>query len=161
VLVMLLVSLLIGVLGLVSAQYIDTKSGQLQFLIDLVPKWADFPGAVGGFNVNEIGGAMTYFAAFTAGITIYEWRKRSAPVRLILATAAFAFLSLALALGQSRFAIIGVLAMIGVLIVLLIPARTWRFAALAVWLAVCLLEVGLVLQLFTPDTSSPASASAT
>ena len=159
-LVSLLVSLLVGVLGLVSAQYIATKSSQLQFLIDLVPKFTNFPGAVGGFNVNEIGGAMTFFASFTAGITIYEWRKRNSPLRLILATVAFAILALALALGQSRFAIIGVLLTIGVLIFLLIPSLRWRYAVLAIWLVVCLLEVGIVLQLFVPASSASTSGGA-
>lgn len=160
VLVVLLVSLLVGVLGLVSAQYIG-KSDQLQFLIDLVPKYTNFPGAVGGFNVNEIGGAMAFFAPFTAGIAIYEWRKRNAPVLLILATIAFAVLALALALGQSRFALIGVLLTIGVLIFLLIPTRRWKYATLAVWLVVCLLEVGIVTQVFVPKSSSTAASDAT
>ncbi|MBI1257216.1 MAG: hypothetical protein GC204_07070 [Chloroflexi bacterium] len=158
--VVLLVALLVGVLGLVSAQYIG-KSDQLQFLIDLVPKYTDFPGAVGGFNVNEIGGAMAFFAPFAAGIALYDWRKRRAPFRLVLATAAFAVLALALALGQSRFAIIGVLLTIGVLIFLLIPTPRWKYATLAVWLVVCLLEVGLVMQVFVPAASSPEAAAAT
>jgi O-antigen ligase len=160
VIVVLLVSLLVGVLGLVSAQYIG-KSDQLQFLIDLVPKYTDFPGAVGGFNVNEIGGAMAFFAPFAAGIAIYAWRKRNSPIRLTLATLAFAVLALALALGQSRFALIGVLLTIGVLIYLLIPTWRWRYATLAVWLVVCLLEVGIIMQVFVPASSaSEVSAAA-
>ncbi|MEO8395711.1 MAG: O-antigen ligase family protein [Chloroflexota bacterium] len=158
-LVVLLVSLLVGVLGLVSAQYIG-KSDQLQFLIDLVPKYIDFPGAVGGFNVNEIGGAMAFFAPFTAGIAIYAWRKRDAPLLLILSTVAFAILAHALALGQSRFALIGVLLTIGALIFLLIPTRRWRYATVAVWLVICLLEVGIVLQVFVPKSSASGVAEA-
>ncbi len=158
-LVVLLVSLLVGVLGLVSAQYIG-KSDQLQFLIDMVPKYTNFPGAVGGFNVNEIGGAMAFFAPFTAGIAIFAWRKRDAPLLLILSTVAFAILALALALGQSRFALIGVLLTIGVLIFLLIPTRRWRYAILAVWLVICLLEVGIVTQVFVPQSSSSAASEA-
>jgi O-antigen ligase len=160
VIVVLLVSLLVGVLGLVSAQYIG-KSDQLQFLIDLVPKYTDFPGAVGGFNVNEIGGAMAFFAPFAAGIALYGWRKHNAPILLILATLAFAVLALALALGQSRFALMGVLLTIGALITLLIPTRRWRYATLAVWLVVCLLEVGIIMQVFVPASSaSEVSAAA-
>lgn len=159
VLVALLVSLLVGILGLVSAQYIG-KSDQLQFLIDLVPKYTHFPGADGGFNVNEIGGAMAFFAPFAGGIAIYEWRKRSSPIRLLLATVAFALLAFALALGQSRFALIGVLLMLGVLLYLLIPPRRWRYAALAVWFVVCLLEVGIVMQVFVPTSSATGAESA-
>ena len=108
--------------------------------------------------MNEIGGAMAFFAPFAAGIILYDVRTRSAPLRLLLAAVAFALLALALALGQSRFALIGVLLTIGVLIFLLIPTPRWRYATLAVWLVACLLEVGIVMQVFAPVLSSPEAA---
>lgn len=133
-LIIMVVAVLVGALGLTSAQYTN-KSNQLQFLINVLPRWNTFPGAQGGFNVNEIGGAMTYFAPLAAGVAVYAWRQRNA-VRLMrvlgsIASVAFVFLALALFLGQSRLAIIGtVIALVG-LSFLLLPMGRWRVLALA------------------------------
>ncbi len=147
VLVVLLLSVLVGVLGLGSAQYTE-KSAQLQALVNLVPKISGFPGAEHGFNVNEIGGAMAFFAPFVAGVAFYDWRSRTggALIRRIVATIAFILLSGALILGQSRFAIFGVLLALGALSFLLIPARRWRYLALVVLVLVTVFEVYLIVN---------------
>ncbi len=160
VLVILLLSLLVGVLGLVSAQYVTTKSGQLQALIDFVPKFTHFPGAVGGFNVNEIGGAMAFFAPFAAGIAFYDWRVRGAPLRRIIATGGFILLAFALTLGQSRLAIFGVLLALFALTFLLIPAGRWRYGILAVLIAFTGFQIYLVTDAGAADTSSSEVLSA-
>lgn len=149
VLVTLLLSLVVGILGVGSAQFID-KSIQLQAVIRLMPRITGFPGAEGGFNVNEIGGAMAFFAPFAAGIAIYEWRQRTAPLRVALALLALALLTLALMLGQSRTAIIGVLvAVAGV--ILLLTRRGWgRTLALAVLAAFCVFEILIARQVLQP-----------
>ncbi len=136
-----------GILGLGSAQY-TSKSSQLQFLLQYVPQLRGFPGAERGFNVNEIGGAMAYFAPFAAGIAIYDWRTRQAHWRLAAATCGFILLAFALFLGQSRLAILGVVLALGLLTFLLIPARRWRFIALAALVAFSVLEVLIVAQVF-------------
>ncbi len=147
VLVVVLLSVLVGVLGLGSAQY-TTKSGQLQPLIDVIPKISGFPGAELGFNVNEIGGAMAFFAPFVAGIALYDWRSsgRGASIRRIAATIAFILLAFALILGQSRLAIFGVILALGVLSFLLIPARRWRYIALAALVLVTAFEIYLIVN---------------
>ena len=146
VLVVLLLSVLVGVLGLGSAQYDPVKSAQLQMLVDVVPKLSGFPGAEHGFNVNEIGGAMAFFAPLVAGIAFYDWRSRArdASIRRITATIAFILLAFALLLGQSRFAIFGVILALGALSFLLIPARRWRYTVLALLIAFSTFQVYLI-----------------
>lgn len=155
---MLVVALGVGVLGLGGAQYIG-KSGQLEALIQFIPKITGFPGAPGGFNVNEIGGAMAFFAPLAFGVTLYEWVNWRSRVRRILATAAFVILALALFFGQSRLAIIGVTLTLGVQVLLLVPGWRWRAIALAILLMFVAIEVALVTQVFQPATVSEGSVS--
>jgi O-antigen ligase len=153
VLVTLLVALVVGVLGVGSAQFID-KSDQLESIIRLMPRITGFPGAEGGFNVNEIGGAMAFFAPFAAGILIYEGRQRTAPLRAALALLALALLALALMLGQSRTAIIGVLVALGG-VILLLTRRGWgRYLALGILAIFCVLEILIARQLLQPASAS-------
>jgi len=155
VLITLLVAVLVGILGLGSAQY-TSKSTQLQFLIRYIPEVRGFPGAEGGFNVNEIGGAMAFFAPFAAGIMFYDWRERRTRVRRGVATLAFVLLALALFLGQSRLAIGGVVVALGILIFLLIPAGRWRYTALAALLAFIVVEGLIVARVFEPPETQQA-----
>ncbi|MBL8145712.1 MAG: O-antigen ligase family protein [Anaerolineae bacterium] len=128
-------ALLIGILGLLSAQY-TIKSLVLRPIIDLLPQLRGFPGAEGGFNVNEIAGAMAWFAPLMAGLGIYYWRERrtetgrAARALRVLTPLAFVLLAAALFLGQSRFAIAGVLPALAALVWLLLRGR-WRWAGLA------------------------------
>ena len=147
VLVVVLLSVLVGVLGLGSAQY-TAKSAQLQALVNAVPKISGFPGAEHGFNVNEIGGAMAFFAPFVAGIAFYDWRSkgRGASIRRISATIAFILLAFALILGQSRFAIFGVILALGALSFLLIPAGRWRNVMLVALVLMSAFEIYLVVN---------------
>lgn len=159
-LIIMLVAVLVGALGLTSAQYTN-KSNQLQFLLDVIPKWDSFPGAEGGFNVNEIGGAMAYFAPLAAGIAIYGWRLRSAAttfVRIlrILATVAFVLLALALFLGQSRLAIVGTVVALLALILLLISSVRWRVVAIAALVLFSLLAGLVVARVFEPPEMAGA-----
>lgn len=158
-LIIMLVAVLVGALGLTSAQYTN-KSNQLQFLIDRLPRWNTFPGAEGGFNVNEIGGAMAYFAPLAAGVAIYSWRQRNATrlVRAlgISASIAFVFLALALFLGQSRLAIIGtVIALVG-LSFLLIPVGRWRVLALGGLILFSVIAGLVVARVFEPPGMAEA-----
>jgi O-antigen ligase len=147
------VAMLVGVLGLGSAQYTD-KSSQLQFLIRFVPEVRGFPGAERGFNVNEIGGAMAYFAPFTAGVAIHDWRTRKARFRQAAATVAFILLALGLFLGQSRLAIVGVVGALGLLTFLLIPVGRWRYIALAGLVAFSVIEVLIIANIFEPPAAA-------
>ncbi len=154
--VVLLVGVLVGVLGLGGAQYIG-KSLQLEALIQFIPPITTFPGALGGFNVNEIGGAMAFFAPLAAGIAFYEWGNWRSRTRRIVATTGFILLTLAVFLGQSRLAIVGVTVTLGLLVFLLIPKWRWRLTALGLLGLFVVVEVSLVTQIFQPTTVSTAS----
>lgn len=151
-------ALLVGLLGLFSAQYM-IKSQALQPIIGLLPRWTSFPGAQGGFNVNEIAGAMAWLTPLMAGLGLYYWRARaqetgrSAQALRLLAPLAFALLWAALFLGQSRFAIFGVLPALGLLVWLLLRGR-WRGLGLAVVALFALLQV---LVYFAPAATGPDS----
>jgi putative inorganic carbon (HCO3(-)) transporter len=145
----LAMALLIGILGLGGAQYVS-KSGQLEALIQFIPKITGFPGAADGFNVNEIGGAMAFFAPLAFGIALDEWVNWRSRPRRILATGAFIVLALALFFGQSRLALIGVSLTMIVQIILIIRSWRWRSIALALLLLFGIVEVTLVTQVFQP-----------
>jgi len=164
-LITVLLAILVGVLGLGSAQYTE-KSTLLMPLIHRIPTIHGFPGAEGGFNVNEIGGGMAFFAPLVAGIALYDWRSRPrstkvqfsmVTLRWIAATVAFILLMLALFLGQSRFALFGVIFALFTLIFLLIPKGRWRMIALAALIVFTGVEVVIVSKILEPPTSTLAA----
>ncbi len=158
-LAVLVLAVLVGALGLTGAQYTSTKSKQLLFLIDHIPQVYNFPGAPGGFNVNEIGGAMAFFAPLAAGVMFYSLRDaRAARVRLGASVVGFALLALALFLGQSRLAIIGVVFAVGLLAIILLQNRRWRRIALALIAVFCVVELVIVSGIFAPPTLQPEIA---
>jgi hypothetical protein len=126
--VMLQVGAVAAFLALTSSQW-NEKSQPLFFIINTLPVVRDFPGASGGFNANEIGGAMTYLIPLMAGLAILGWRVQG---RLPAGgfSLVFAALLLALFLGQSRLSLIGVIVTLAAVIVLLIPHNLWRYLAL-------------------------------
>ncbi len=149
-------ALLVGMLGLLSAQY-TVKSLAMQPIIDMLPRMRGFPGAEGGFNVNEIAGAMAWLTPLVAGVSLYFWRARAqetgraAQALRILAPLAFALLWTALFLGQSRFALLGVLPALALLVWALLRGR-WRWLGLA---AVALFAGLQVIVYFAPASSGP------
>jgi hypothetical protein len=143
-------SLLIAALGLGSSQW-TSKSDLLKPLIDVLPTLRNFPGAIRGFNVNEIGGAMAWLIPLMGAIAITAWRGRPVGARGWYATIAFVTLALALFIGQSRLAIFGVIGAMGILILLLIPANRWRYLALGVLIVFTVIEVVFFLGVFSPD----------
>ncbi|MBW4437308.1 MAG: O-antigen ligase family protein [Pleurocapsa minor GSE-CHR-MK-17-07R] len=132
-----LLALLLGVLGLLAAQY-TVKSEQVMFIIQVLPRLTGFPGAQGGFNVNEIAGGMSWFAPLTLACAFACWtmRPRSPFIMLcaLIHSAAFVLLWVAIFLGQSRFAVLGVLPMLLVVVWLLARGRV-RVFGLAVLVA--------------------------
>lgn len=146
-----LLALLVGLLAILSSQWIE-KSWQLQFIVDRLPRWSGFPGAEGGFNVNEIGGAMAWLIPASAAIAIHDWRVRRTgwqpTLRRWSAAVGFALMWAALFVGQSRFAIVGVWGAMLMIVMLLIPPGRWRIAALIVLALFALFEVALVSKVF-------------
>ncbi len=152
IIVTLLLSLLVGVLALGSSQWAD-KSLLLKPITSVLPRITNFPGAVKGFNVNEIAGAIAWLMPFAAGIAIFDWRENRPGARRNLATAAFFALWLALFLGQSRMAIAGLIFAMAILIVWLIPRGRWQGLAWVSLIAFAVLEVVLFIGIFSPDTN--------
>lgn len=151
--------LLIGILGLSASQW-TTKSTLFLPFLDLLPRITQFPGANGGFNVNEIGGAMAWLTPLMATIAIMAWRNadptRWGWIQRISATTAFILLISALFFGQSRFALIGVILALAIIIYFLMPKgnpRRWAYIALAIFTIVELLIFAKIL-----DTESTASS---
>lgn len=156
VLVVLLLAVLVGALGVVAAQYV-LKSNQLTFIIEQLPRLQNFPGAQGGFNVNEIGGAMTFLTPFALGLGFYSWRVQRAWFQRIAATLAGILLLLALFLGQSRLSLVGTTVAVGALIFLLIPAGRWRYLALAALALYSAAEIAVIRQ--AVDSTSVSTTS--
>ncbi len=148
--------LLIGILGITSAQF-TSKSTQLEFIIQFLPQLRVFPGAEGGFNVNEIAGAMAWFAPFCAGIGLWSWQqwqsehKRSSLMLSITSGTAFVFLWGALFLGQSRFAIFGVLPVLALIVWLVVPKGVWRYVGLAIIAFFFIAELVLLSGILNPQ----------
>ncbi|MBL8130581.1 MAG: O-antigen ligase family protein [Anaerolineae bacterium] len=147
--------ILIGVVSLFTAQY-TIKSIELQPILDLLPRLRDLPLVQGGFNVNEISGAMTLLVVPAAAFALTQQIDLPRRWRL-LAWAALVTLSLALLLAQSRFAIFGVLAACGMVIFgVLLPGRRRRFA-LAILLILTAVEVILAGNWIIPENASESA----
>jgi O-antigen ligase len=150
-------ALLLGIVALVWSQW-TVKSVQLQGLISLlppVPEHEFFQSVFGGgFNVNEIGGAMAWITPFVAAVAIADWRTPNPTNKVVfrrfLSTFAFCVLEVALILGQSRLAIAGVLLSLGGVIYLTIPRGVGRRLAFAALAVVTVFEIVLVTQVTNP-----------
>jgi len=122
-LVTALMGVLIGAVGLGATQWTE-KSIDFSAVLDMLPDWQPFFVA-GGINPNEIAGAMTFLIPITLIMIVYPlpwvWR--------VLGGLAFLMMSVALILGQSRFAIAGVAGVLGLIAVLALPGR-WRVITL-------------------------------
>jgi hypothetical protein len=133
-------ALLISVVALTSSQW-SNKSTSLRLFIDLLPDLYSLPVITGGFNVNEIAGAMAWVIPIVAAVAIYDWRSPLRPRRRLTASLTFCLLMVALFFGQSRSAIIGVILALGLLIFALIPPGRWRKAAIVALALLTLLEL--------------------
>ncbi len=144
-----LLGLLMGAMALLSSNW-DSKGDQLAFIRDLLPRYAYFPGAEGGFNVNEIAGGLTWVVPLCAGLMF--WRGKSSFDRLIRWGFVLAFIISfgALYFGQSRFAIIGVLITFMPMIYFLISRWRWRVTAWGLVILLAVLELMIVRNVFTP-----------
>ena len=145
----LLLGLYIGGMALLSSNW-NNKSDQLRFILDIIPRYANFPGAVGGFNANEIAGGLTWIVPLCAGLMFWGGNRSVDRVIKWGFMVVFVVSFTALYLGQSRFAIAGVLAVLVPMIYFLAPRWTWRIAAWAVIVALAILELMIVRNVFTP-----------
>ncbi len=137
-------ALLVAALALGATQW-NEKSTQLAFITRLLPRIKWFPGAQGGFNANEIAGALAWLTPLMAGLAFYRGRW---PLVRIAAAVGFWLLLLALFLGQSRLAIIGVVVALAGIIFLVIPPGRRRALALVGLVLLIVAEVAVVKNVF-------------
>jgi hypothetical protein len=142
---------LVGFLSLTATQW-NSKSAVFTPIIGALPRLQGFPGAEGGFNANEIAGALVWLQPLAAGIALYHWREREPYARSLIV---FIMLTAGLALGQSRLALVGVMVALSFLALAVFNTTARRVLAA---LAILVVAGGLELAVFsnthmTPDSS--------
>lgn len=148
----LALALLVALMALGATQWESQKSDGLRFIIDLLPRVTFIPGAQGGFNPNEIAGAMAWLGPLAVGLAFYPWKRRAGNAAACIAGG----LLLALLLGQSRFAIAGVLGSLVVIILLLASGLRLRRALLAGVMGLIVLQAALFFNVL-PAAQTPAA----
>lgn len=137
--VVTILALLVGLLALTSSHW-GNKAPPLRPIMDIMPRLQGFPGAEAGFNPNEIAGALAWLAPPMIVLALYRWQRREPRWDV---TAAALMQSVALLLGQSRSALIGVLSALLVSLWLVARGRVWRVLAYAALGAVILLQAAV------------------
>ncbi len=139
-----LLSLLLGIIAVLTTQW-NTKSNQMSFIIDALPNITTIPGIEGGFNANEIAGAISWLLPVMAALAAYRWRDQLPRVGV---TGAFLLLFMALFLGQSRLAVIGMLVALALVVYVLLPAGRWRNAGLLALIVTGVFEILIITNAF-------------
>jgi len=117
-LVLLAFSIFVGLIALMSTEWIE-KSEIFMGIINFIPR-PNLQPFVTSFNANEIGGTLAWLVPFSAGLTLYLARGQEKLFKFS-SIPAFIVTFGALFLGQSRFAIFGVLMGLYAIVFLLIP----------------------------------------
>ncbi|MDX2161073.1 MAG: O-antigen ligase family protein [bacterium] len=148
-----ILALLMGVISLLWSQW-TIKSVFFQDVIALLPpypRWEFTQQLLGsGFNVNEIAGGLVWLAPLAAGLALAPVATPAQRVRRWTAAAAFSLLAFSLVLGQSRFALFGLIISLYGVIITLIPRGTWRLAAKCALLAFLIFEMLLFTGAINP-----------
>lgn len=140
-------ALVVGVLAMGATHWNEKVRWQLPFIVNLLPTVRIFPGAEGGFNANEIAGAISFLVCLMAAAGVYHWRYRLPRAGITLA---FVLLFVALMLGQSRMAIFGFIITQSFIIYLLIPRGKWQRIAWVALGLVVIFEIAIIANLFNP-----------
>ena len=153
----ILLSLIVAVLALVSSQW-TTKSTALMFIINVLPVVRNVPQI--GFNVNEIAGAMAFLTPLMAGLAVSYWTLPALTTqdrlyRLLLSTA-FVLLWMATFLGQSRFAILGILPVLVAISLVLVPRGRWRVGALGFIVVFAVVQLLILSGVLSPNAEQLA-----
>jgi O-antigen ligase len=152
----LALALVVGLLALGGTQW-PGKAEAFDFLTEGLPRARPF-FAPGGFNPNEIAGALAWLAPLAAGLTAYPWRRFRRGLQGLAGVITLLLLA-ALMMGQSRSAIIGVLAAL-VVVLLAFRTRRGRYVALGMVVALMILQASILLGVFSDRqaTASPLSS---
>ncbi len=103
-----------------------------------------------GINPNEIGGALAWLVPFCGIILFYPWHRDKWVWRFVT-FAIFIISAGAMMLGQSRFALIGVMGALTVAFILLIPNLRLRLLIFGMITVFGILQAGVLLNVFTDD----------
>jgi O-antigen ligase len=141
--------MLVGIGGLIAALAIGASSWSEKSVL-FAPITAALPRiprndlTLGGFNVNEIGGALTFVLPFLAAVSIAGEQRG---LRWLAGGLFWVGLA-ALLLGQSRMAIFGVIAGLALVAWMLISARRWRWLAMSGLALLTVFELALIGGMF-------------
>lgn len=125
-------ALLLGALSLFAVDW-SGKSGFLRQITDLLPNWRAFYVWEGGFNPNEIAGALAWLLPVCA---VFAFHKRH-----WAAGVAGTLMLVGLGLGQSLAGIVGVAIGVGVA---LLPRRWWFGGALLVFAGLIAAQIAIL-----------------
>lgn len=139
-----ILALLVGLIALLTTQW-NSKSDQLSIIVDALPNIKTIPGMEGGFNANEIAGAMSWLLPVMAALAALRWQHRLPRAGV---TIAFFVLFAALFIGQSRMAVIGIIIALALVVRILLPAGRWRNAGLLALIFIGILEVLIINNVF-------------
>jgi len=140
-------STLLALVALTATQWTN-KSEIFTGLINTLPRLDHrqiLPDMMLSFNPNEIAGALAWFMPLMAGLVFHRQRWIRLPAFI-----AAALLLLALILGQSRFAIGGVIAALGVLSLFAVQSWRWRALLLGGVAALIAFEAAVLFNVFQP-----------
>lgn len=153
---MLALAVLVSVAALGATQWV--KSDAFLVVIDRLPR-LELDFVRGGFNPNEIAGAITWLAPLAAGMMFYGWRGQTRWLWRVVAAAAFVALVVALFLGQSRSGLIGLVVALLALAFVPGPMLRARMSVLTLVVGVItLLEVLLVAGILNPEATRTVRA---
>jgi len=149
--IVLVLCALIALIGLTATQW-TVKS---EVFTELIKALNGLPSSIPFFrrnsiNPNEIGGVLAWTVPFCAVLILYPWHKDKWAWRVVTGAIFFAGAG-ALVLGQSRFALIGVLGALTLAFIALLPTLRLRLIAIAVIGVVGILQLGVLLNVFNDD----------
>lgn len=160
-------SLILAVVALTASDWVLSKASVFESIISVLPV-VDYGSIVPDmflrFNVNEIAGAIAWLCPLMAGFMLYRpVRKADTPASLhrldtLIAPVAgviFLMLFVALMLGQSRFAIAGVLIALTGIVWFGVTSWQWKYGLIALLIGIGLFQGGIVLGLFSPPEPTP------
>lgn len=132
----------LGIIALTATEWSEGKSLPIEGLLGVIPQITTYPGVEGLFNPNEIAGAMTWVITPLIGFFFY-FRHAQQPTWAIMALVGGITLLIALLLGQSLSAFIGVLVGFGILFS---PRRFWHYTAGGVIGVILLIQILIMLD---------------
>jgi O-antigen ligase len=147
---MLLFACAIGFIALGTTEWIE-KSYVFRNIIFILPRFDLYP-FITTFNSNEIGGALAWLIPYCGGMIVYPWRN-TVKAKQAISVIAFITTFTAAILGQSRFAIIGVLISLFVLVFTLFPKGRIQFYTAASLMIITILQAGLIFSRLSPKNT--------